>query len=568
MGSQKKEFGGNNQMKNVKRFICLLLAAVLVLGLVACGGKDSSNDQTEAPDTQNNQATNNNESSENESAEKKYEEKVTITYACPQVVEGFDFTEGDDYVKWMSEKFNYVFETTNIPWGEWHSMLSTWIMAQNMPDVAIYNYGEGTHADAANFVEQGLIKRLPDDWKTRWPKVAEVYGVTTLGPMLEELFEGTYFIPRARFFYNLPGDPLADHWSLWVRTDWIKAVGKEVKDHYTIPEVLEIARLIKEQDPDNLGSNLIPISMTAGNAARFFLEANSTHWNTFYKDESGKYVWGATAEQTLEGLKLWYQAYKEGLLDPEFYLLQHEQDLEKFQTLGIAGVSYLGGQTADVWNSRETFMNDTGNDPDDMKYATLLGTDGNYHQRDLINFWGAIIFSPSVEDKVFERWMDVMEFQCSEDGYVQTAMGLKGVDWDRDENGNIISLLDEDVLLVGPPGEAKYPSLGHVVGSVILWDDLAFDNPNIPEKYREESKALYQNRYDLSTPETFTKVDWTVWTHGTENMRRARSIDYPTEYANLITTATSEDHLVELYNQWIESQMSIIQPVLDELNSK
>ena len=45
--------------------------------------------------------------------------------------------------------------------------------------------------------------------------------------------------------------------------------------------------------------------------------------------------------------------------------------------------------------------------------------------------------------------MDVMEFQCSEDGYVQTAMGLKGVDWDRDENGNIISLLDEDVLLVG-----------------------------------------------------------------------------------------------------------------------
>ena len=53
-----------------------------------------------------------------------------------------------------------------------------------------------------------------------------------------------------------------------------------------------------------------------------------------------------------------------------------------------------------------------------------------------------------------------------------------------------------------------------------------------------------------------------------KNMRRARSIDYPTEYANLITTATSEDHLVELYNQWIESQMSIIQPVLDELNSK
>ena len=559
-------------MKNVKRFICLLLVAFLTLGLVACGSgndKNTTGDETPAPQETPDNNNNNEDVSddEEEPAEKKYEEQVTITYACPQVVEGFDFTNGDDYVSWMSEKFNYVFETTNVPWGEWHSMLSTWIMAQNMPDVVIYNYGEGTHADAANFVEQGLIKRLPDDWKTRWPGVAEVYEVTSLGPMLEDLYEGTYFIPRARFFYNLIGNPLADHWSLWMRTDWTEAVGKEVKNNYTIPEVLEIARLFKEEDPGDLGANLVPISMSAGNASRFFLEANSTHWDTFYKGDDGKYVWGAAADQTLEGLKLWYQAFNEGILDPEFYLLEHEQDMEKFQTIGTAGVSYLGAQTADVWNYREGFMNDTGNDPDDMKFATLLGTDGNYHQRDLINFWGAIAFNPDIEDKVFERWMDVMEFQVSEDGYVQTAMGLKGVDWDRDENGDLVSLVPDDVLLVGSPGEAKYPSLGHVVGSVILWDDLAFDNPNIGEEYREESKALYQNRYDLSTPETFTEVDWDIWTHDTENMRRARGIDYATEFANMVTNATSEDNLVELYNNWIEEQMALIQPVLDELNN-
>ena len=552
-------------MKKAKRFICLLLVAFLTLGLVACGSGNDKN--TSADETPKSPDTNNEDSAGNESADSKYEEKVTITYACPQVVEGFDFTDGDDYVAWMSEKFNYEFETTNLPWGEWHSMLSTWIMAQNMPDVIIYNYGEGTHADAANFVEQGLIKRLPDDWKTRWPGVAEGAGVTSLGPMLEDLYEGTYFIPRARFFYNLIGNPLADHWSLYMRSDWIEAVGKEVKNNYTIPEVLEIARLIKEQDPGDLGSNLVPISMSADNASRFFLEANSTHWDTFYEDADGQYVWGATAEDTLEGLKLWYEAFKDGILDPEFYLLEHEQDLEKFQTLGIAGVSYLGGQTADVENIRIDFTNDTGIDASAFNLATLLGTDGNYHQRDLINFWGAIAFNPDIEDKVFERWMDVMEFQVSEDGYVQTAMGLKGVDWDRDENGDLVSLVPDDVLLVGSPGEAKYPSLGHVVGSVILWDDLAFDNPNIGEEYREESKALYQNRYDLSTPETFTEVDWNIWTHDTENMRRARGIDYTTEFANMVTNATSEDNLVELYNNWIEEQMALIQPVLDELNN-
>ncbi|MCL2453403.1 MAG: hypothetical protein FWD08_07135 [Alphaproteobacteria bacterium] len=189
---------------------------------------------------------------------------------------------GDGYAEWFSSTFNYEFQATTLSWGDWHSILSTWIMAQDMPDVAIYNYNDSTHADASNFVEQGLIKRLPDDWKTRWPNVANVYEKTTLGPMLEELYDGVFFIPRARFFYNLLGDPLANHWSMWMRADWIEAVGYEVRNYYTIPEVMEIAKLIKEQDPGNIGSALIPLTMTPENSARFFLEANSTYWNTFY----------------------------------------------------------------------------------------------------------------------------------------------------------------------------------------------------------------------------------------------------------------------------------------------
>ncbi|NLG87597.1 MAG: ABC transporter substrate-binding protein [Clostridiaceae bacterium] len=541
-------------MKCMKRFMCLFLIAFLIMGLAACSGGKGTDVKTQAPSE-----------STGGGGDGGYE-RIVITYACPQVVEGYDYNTGDEYSKFILNKFNIEFQGINLPWGEWHNMLSTWIMSQDMPDVAIYNYGEGTHADAANFVRQGLIRRLPDDWKKRWPNVASVYGTTTLGPKLEEDYGGTYFIPRARFFYNLPGDPLANHWSLWMRADWIAAVGKEVKNYYTIPEVLEIAALIKEQDPGNVGASLVPISMDTSNTSRFFLEANSTHWNTFYKDSTGKYAWGAMAEQTLEGLKLWYKAYSTGILDQEFYLLTHEKDMEKFQTLGIAGVSYLGGQTADVERFRIDFTAYTGIDGSAFNLATLLGTDGNYHQRDLINFWGAVCFSPNSDDAKYERWMDLMEFTSSKDGYPGTQMGLKGIDWDYDENGEIVSLVPPGTLLAGSVGDAKYPSLGHVLGSVILWDDLAFDNPNIGKSFREESKALYKNRYDLSTPETFAKVDWKLWMHSTENMRRARGIDYATEFANMVTSATSEANLVELYNAWISSQMSIIQPVLDELN--
>jgi len=208
----------------------------------------------------------------------------------------------------------------------------------------------------------------------------------------------------------------------------------------------------------------------------------------------------------------------------------------------------------------------TGIDSDAFGLATLLGADGNYHQRDLINFWGAVCFKPDVSDAVFERWMDLMEFTASPEGYPGTQMGIKGVDWDRDADGNIVSLVEPGTLLAGAIGEAKYPSLGHVLGSVILWDDLAFDNPNIEQRYRDESKALYANRYEFSTPETFAKVDWNLWLHNTENMRRAKGILYWSEFATMVTNATSEDNLVEIYNTWLESQSGLIQPVLDELN--
>ena len=503
-------------------------------------------------------------------AEEKEYDRVTVTYTCPQVVAGYDYNapNGDGYSNWILDKFNIDFQGTNVGWGDWMNSLVTWIYAQDMTDVAIYNYTESTATEATKIVDQGLLYRLPDDWKERWPNVAKVYSVTSLGPMLEELYGGTYFIPRARFFYNLPGDPLANHWCLWMRSDWIEAVGYEVKNHYTIPEVLEIAKLIKEQDPGQIGAALAPISMDKDNSAHFFLRANSTYWDSFYKDADGKYQWGAATEDTLTGLKYWYQAYSEGVLDQEFYLLDYEKDMEKFQTLGTAGISYLGGQTADTENYRILFEQRTGQPQSAFMMANLLGADGNYHQRDLINEWGAVCFKPDIDEAVFERWMDLMEFTASEEGYPGTQMGLKGVDWDFDDEGKIVSMVEPGTLLSGAVGEAKYPSLGHVLGSVILWDDLAMDNPNIAENYRDESKQLYADRYVYSTPETFVKVDWKLWMDNSDELRRANSIEYETEFANMVTTATSEEDLVNIYNAWLEAQMGIVQPALDELNAE
>jgi len=330
---------------------------------------------------------------------------------------------------------------------------------------------------------------------------------------------------------------------------------------------MEYARRVKAQDPGKVGANLVPITGTPSNCARMFLQSNSTNYDTFYKDTDGVYKWGAAAPETLEGLKLWYEAYSTGLLDREFYLLKSEEDRNKFEMTLRAGGVFEQLPTAEVQARRVGFANNTGLNADDcVHFATLLGMDGNYHQRDLINFWGTICFSPKVPTAVFERWMDVMDYASTEEGYAMTVMGLPGVDFRKDGN-EYISLLPPGVELAGDPGQAKYPSMGYILGSVKLWDDFAFDNPNIEKKYRDESRVLYAERCKIATPLTFIKVDWDLYTYDSPARRRATSYNYPNEFANMITNATSARNLEDIWRTWINEQNSIIQPVLNELNA-
>jgi len=74
-------------------------------------------------------------------------------------------------------------------------------------------------------------------------------------------------------------------------------------------------------------------------AMRTFAFHNSRYFDAFYKDADGQYKWGFTHEDTLEGLKLYYQAYVEGLLGPEFYSIMNEEDWDMFRIAGTAGAT-------------------------------------------------------------------------------------------------------------------------------------------------------------------------------------------------------------------------------------
>lgn len=533
----------------LKRLVCLFIAVLMLLSVAACGSTEK-------------QGPNNAGSSGKDTETKQYDH-VTINYASVQGIDGYDYTKGDGLAKYYSEKFNYTLNVTALTWSNWDEKVRIWINAGDMPDVVVYNYN---HTDTASYVDQGLIYKLPDNWKTRWPGLASVFNVTTLGPKTEELFGGTYVLPRARFFQNLIGDPLPNHYSLWMRKDWAEAVGFPVKSSYKISEVIEYGRKVKENDPGKVGGNLIPIVADPGAAVRFFIQANSTHYNTYYKDPAdGKYKWGAASEDTLEGLKLFSQAYRSGVLDPDFYTMKSEDSFAPFDTQGVAAATYNQAPTSDLHNRFvNMFQANLNKDPfASINLATVLGEDGYYHQRDLINFWGTIIFSPDIDQKVFERYMDILEFNSTKEAQIMLNMGIKDEDWKYDENGKVVSLYDaSEKPLEGTNG--KYPSWGYLLGAIVLFDDFSFDNPNYDQRVRDISKQIYKERCEIATPETFSHIDWTVYTHDSPSMKRAQ-IDYNTELCNLVTM---DGDIETNWRNWVQSKMSVIQPVLDELNAK
>ncbi|MCM3635523.1 ABC transporter substrate-binding protein [Paenibacillus camelliae] len=555
--------------KLAKSLSLVLITAMMMFVFTACSDntKNESNSPSVTPSSESNSTpapqASDGDNDGNWKPQTDLSKKVKFSYASVQGIEGFDYTKGDPLAQYYSEKFNYEMDVAALNWDNWSERLRIWINSGDMPDVAVYNYN---HADAASFVEQGLIKRFPDDWKTRWPNVAAVFDKTSIGPQMEQTFGGTYFIPRARFMNNLPGDPLPNHPSLFLRKDWAEAVGFPIKTTYTTSEVMEFAQLIKEQDPGNAGNKLIPIAENTTHAVDLFVARNSTHFNKFYKDTDGTYKWGGASEDTLKGLKLFSEAYRSGLMSQDFYTVKNEEHGSFFNVQGIAGATFFQAPTSALQQFYDDFQANIGTDPyDNIQMATVLGDDGNYHQYDLINYWGAIIFSPNIKDEVFERYMDILDYNATLEGNTILNMGIENVDWAYESDGTTVKSLYDQAKEGKPLGGAtgKYPSMGYLLGSTILFDDFAFDNPNTTKSLRDLSKQLYTERTQVATPDSFAKVDWELFAYDSPSFRRAQ-MDYYTEYANIVTQSGD---IEENWRKWVDSKMSIIQPVLDELNS-
>lgn len=488
-------------------------------------------------------------------------QKYTYTWCTPGAPDGTDYTAGDAYAKFFTDQYNIEWDKINTTFDNHTERLRIWINSGDMPDLV--NEWNFNFSELKSYAEQELVGRFPDDWKERWPNLASAYARTGVGEELEERLGGTYALPHPIFAEHQPIDPLVWHYVAYMRKDWMEACGIEIKDSYTVEELLDIARAIEEKDPGQVGANLKVINTHVAYMAYlipYALYEGAWPDGVFFRDADGTVQWGPAQPEMLQALKVYQQAYREGLINPEFYTLKTNEGAEDFYTTGNTAITVECGMAVFMDRYRGYMEANLGLNYDDVVHtAVITGMDGKYHSAELANFANALLVSPQLvaDTPRFERLMDFLDYMCTDDAQLVQRLGLEGIDWKRAEDGEI------EVLTPGVVRE-KYATAQRCWSNVyVLSDDFGIINPTYPQIYRDRVKTLYEIKHELGAG-TVLDADWDLRFYSSPSRDRVSFI-YPDEYAALIL---KEGDLEENWNAWVKEAMNTyIQPVLDEMNA-
>lgn len=487
---------------------------------------------------------------------KTYDEHIVIDFAVGYIKSGVDYNTCDLLAQWFCEHFNIEWNIEALPSDGTDDKVRTMINSDSMTDVLRWdNYYID---EIIEYIDQGYFYQFPEDWEERWPKLAALQQATPMSEILHERTDGNnYALFRPTYFFNNPSDKGVTPTGVILRKDWAEAVGFELKDVYTPSELLEYARLIKEQDPGNVGERLIPLSLYTSNARDTFITTLWPKHSSLYND-NGEYKWGFADERTLEGLKLWQTAYREGLIGSEFFTLSSTDSKNAYNISGISG-GYYGtinqGWLGDAWDG----LKDQGLDPEECLWAAgIVGDDGYYHDNESANYWGAVYFSADIDEATFERYMDIAEFCVDRDVMRLVNIGFEGVDWEwaDEESDQITKINGLEFISMWP----LYQLMS------ICGDDFVMDAYNVSENAflveRFASKVIAAKEACL-TEDSIIPIDGATYGFSSDTQNLLSEINYKTIFANLVV---SEGDLETEWKAVIDEYAYIVDPALAELN--
>lgn len=480
-----------------------------------------------------------------------YDEHVEFSNSFLWMEEGTDYTDEDLY-RWVSDTFNVDIDVRFIANSNHSETLRTWIQGDTLPDAAIWS--EFNMPEYKSYAEQGLISPLPDGWEEDYPNLYQMVLKTGIYENLK--IDGkTYAIPHAVYcnFVDVEAPvPVAE--TTYYRKDWAEELGFDFagKDTVTVSEFEEYLKACVENDMSGTGTvGIATDSNELLDQYLVMLKGLDADYNSFIRDdEVQQYVWTpeAEADEIVEGITELRDWYQNGLIDPDFYNADYATAQNKF-TAGMAA-AYLGrGHVHGIIGLKNELeaANEDLTYEDTVGMVTVTNDDGSFYFVEQTNYYTHTIFSPNLDETTMARILSIMDFFSTKEGQYYMYCGVKGQDWDYDENGEVASGIE-------------YPSSMMWCFMSIVSDDFSFGNPIYPKDIRETSIDMIERLKETGTPKEYN-YEYQFYS---SDAKSYYSVD---EKSKIVELITSDVDIADGWTEFINQFDAMVNPILEDLNA-
>lgn len=483
----------------------------------------------------------------------EYDTPVSFTVCTTQTQAAGDYSS-DPLARYVQEKFNVNYEVWPIAFDSQDEKVRVWINSESMPTMTTWmNWGYSEYLD---YVDQGLLGALPEGWEMDYPnlyKMIEASGIMDYLTVDGEI----YAIPHSVFANFCDIDTYTSHNMVFYRKDWANQLGYEFGDTATMSEFKAFLQECIEKDMSGTGATQGLVA-TKDYLNNLFMNMTGIDYDGFV-EEADHMEWGPNYQVVADQIGVMRQWYQDGVIHPDYYLLATTEANEYFNIGGCAAI-YRDGVVGAYYECIDE-LKENGIENSEVAPVMLTADDGVLRTLECTNYWSITVFNPENDAETMARVLALTDWLCSAEGQIICQMGVPGVEWDYDAEGNpayLEAALDENGEVVSQWDRNTSFRIWRQLG--ILSDDFNFVSPFYPAEIQEQILNLYNVRAEGEViPYNF---NYGFFASETKNI-------YSVDILGAVTELVIGDaDIATAWQQFIDNNSGMWKPLLDELNAE
>lgn len=453
--------------------------------------------------------------------------------------------ENSYFGKTIKEMFNIEIEPMVITWGDWKEKTSMWAASGQLPDYTL------TFTDYFIWRDQGVSLGFPIETFDNYPNLKDRLPENVL-PYLVDDGGMIYGVPRSSW-RNSSNPTQAT--GLYVNKSFLEKAGLD-----EAPTTLDgwYDFLLKCVQEDYSGKGTIGITADADIACAYLTQLPFMPMGDWVK-EDGQWTKKELSDKNIAFLEYSRKLYQDGIIDKEI-ATRKSGDIDNLFNEGRVAVI---ASNADC----DMMLRWVGPDKQLASDWTVLATspesplDGVRYHNNLSNYDGVMAFNKNISQEAMERILMVMDWACSPEGEEFVTLGVEGIHYQVDENGNYENLckLDDGTLQAYWIHE-PFAMFGRFVPT---WNfEFAISSPLHPEANREMAQAFFNGVRETNT---IVDANWGIEYYSSEARNNMPSItsDYKAMYLNVIM---GDEDIETVYENFRQQALVKVGEAIDDTN--